>query len=115
VLDQALDEYARVVGFAIDWLTAHCTNPADAERMLAERSGEFVPLRAGQYVIPFDERVPSAMARRPRRLLECSIEHRECPATEALMRRGIRRIQDTLEHGAFSAYDARHPHDAVRG
>ena len=96
------------------WVTPHCTNPADAQRLLAEHSGEVVPVRAGQNVIPLDERVTTLMTTCPDRLPERGIKGRECRSTEALVRGGIRRIQNTVEHGAFSAYDGGHLHECVK-
>jgi hypothetical protein len=83
---QVLDQCARVVSIAMRWVAAHCTYPADAQSLLTDHPGEIVPLRAGQYVGPFDERISTLMTRR--------------------------RIQDTLENGAFSAYNARPLHDS---
>ena len=97
---------------AVCWVTPHCTNPADAQRLLAEHSGEVVPLRAGQDVGSLDERVPTLMTTCPGRLPERGIKGRECRSTETMVRGGICRIQNPVEHGAFSAYDGRHLHDA---
>jgi hypothetical protein len=94
------------------WVTPQCTDPADPQRLLPERSGEIVLLRAGQDVDSSDERIPALMTTCPGGLPERGIKCGECLSTEAQVRGGIRRIQNTVEHGAFSAYDGRHLHDA---
>jgi hypothetical protein len=54
------------LGTAMRWIAGDCAYRADAHRLPSEHPDEVVPLRAGQHLGPFDERIAAPMASAPR-------------------------------------------------
>jgi hypothetical protein len=67
------------------WIAGDCAYRADAHRLPSEHPEEVVPLRAGQHLGPFDERIAAPMARRQGSLPERRIGARERSAAETVV------------------------------
>ena len=85
IIDQALDQYARVVDALVSWAAADIAYAADAQYLPAKHPGQVVLVSAGQHVRHFDERIATPMTKPPRGLPEGCIGGRERSATETLV------------------------------